>query len=66
MVEDVRSGVINRTDDIVRSINVRGTDYLDRIAAVCRNLCHDSCHVLIYVRTECRLDYEYVIVTLHR
>lgn len=65
MVEDNRPGVIYRSYDVVRSVDVGGTDYLDGVIAVCRDLCHYGCHVLEHVRAECRLDDEYVIVSLH-
>ena len=65
MVEYNRPGVIYRTDDIVRSVNVGGTYYFDGVIAVCRDFCHHGCHVLVNVRAECCLDDEYVIVSLH-
>lgn len=65
VVEDVRPGVIYRTDDIVRSVNVGGTNHFHVIVPVSRNFCNDGGHVLIYIRCEHCLDYENVIVSLH-
>ena len=65
MVEYDRPGVVDRTDDIVRTVDVCGADDFNMVVSIGWHLCNDRRHILVNVRRKGRLDNEYVVVSLH-
>ena len=65
MVEYDRPGVVDRTDDIVRTVDVCGADDFNMVVSIGWHLCNDRRHILVNIRRQGRLDNEYVVVSLH-
>ena len=65
MVEYDRPGVVDRTDDIVRTVDVCGADDFNMVVAKGGHLCYDCRHILVNIRRQGRLNDEYVVVSLH-
>ena len=65
MVEYDRPGVVDRTDDIVRTVDVCGADDFNMVGAKGGHLCYDCRHILVNIRRKGRLDDEYMVVSLH-
>lgn len=65
MVEYDRPGVVDRTDDIVRTVDVCGADDFNMVVSIGWHLCNDRRHILVNIRRQGRLDDEYVVVSLH-
>ena len=66
MVEYDRPGVVDRTDDIIRTVDVCGADDFNMVVSIGWHLCNDRRHILVNVRRKGRLDDEYMVVSLHR
>ena len=65
MAEYHRSGIIYRTHNIVRSINIRRSYYFYIVIAIGRNFRYNRSDILINVRSKDRLDDKNVIIALH-
>ena len=65
MVEYDRPGVVDRTDDIIRTVDVCGADDFNMVVSIGWHLCYDCRHILVNIRRKGRLDYEYMVVSLH-
>ena len=65
MVEYDRPGVVDRTDDIVRTVDVCRADDFNMVVSIGWHLCNDRRHILVNIRRQGRLDNEYVVVSLH-
>ena len=65
MVEYDRPGVVDRTDDIIRTVDVCGADDFNMVVSIGWHLCNDRRHILVNIRRQGRLDNEYVVVSLH-
>ena len=65
MVEYDRPGVVDRTDDIIRTVDICGADDFNMVVAKGWHLCYDCRHILVNIRRQGRLDNEYVVVSLH-
>ena len=65
MVEYDRPGVVDRTDDIVRTVDVCGADDFNMVVSIGWHLSNDRRHILVNIRRQGRLDNEYVVVSLH-
>ena len=65
MVEYDRPGVVDRTDDIVRTVDVCGADDFNMVVSIGWHLSNDRRHILVNVRRKGRLDDEYMVVSLH-
>ena len=66
MVEYDRPGVVDRTDDIVRTVDVCGADDFNMVVSIGWHLSNDRRHILVNIRCKGRLDDEYMVVSLHR
>ena len=65
MAEYHRSGIIYRTHNIVRSINIRRSYYFYIVIAIGRNFRYNRSDILINVRSKDCLDDKNVIIALH-
>ena len=65
MVEYDRPGVVDRTDDIVRTVDVCGADDFNMVVSIGWHLSNDRRHILVNIRRKGRLDDEYMVVSLH-
>ena len=65
MVEYDRPGVVDRTDDIIRTVDICGADDFNMVVSIGWHLCNDRRHILVNIRRQGRLDNEYVVVSLH-
>ena len=65
MVEYDRPGVVDRTDDIIRTVDVCGADDFNMVVSIGWHLCDDRRHILVNIRRQGRLDDEYMVVSLH-
>ena len=65
MVEYDRPGVVDRTDDIIRTVDVCGADDFNMVVSIGWHLSNDRRHILVNVRRKGRLDDEYMVVSLH-
>ena len=65
MVEYDRPGVVDRTDDIIRTVDVCGADDFNMVVSIGWHLSNDRRHILVNIRRQGRLDNEYVVVSLH-